>query len=164
MALDQLRDPARIRRPLVFPFRYLAAMANLPDDPRLRAAISDAVDIALDNTPVLPGRMLVCVDNSGSMKWQMGGPNRRGYRRRRRDGEETTAEKPMLQTVTHSHTAAMFAALFKASQQDGESSVGVISFGTGAHYVTGLAPMDSLLRLTEQLAREEGGTSYEANL
>ena len=161
LALEQLRDPARIKRSLVFPYRYLTAMQHAPDEPRIRAAISDAADIALDNAPLLPGRTLVCVDNSGSMSWGAGGPVQVA-RRRQKTGMESQPQT-MLPTVTASHQAAMFAAaLFKAAPQNKDSQVDIITFGDHAKYRRDLNPRDSLLSLTFALIENQGGTSYEA--
>lgn len=173
LALEQLRDPERIRKSLVFPYRFLTAMTSLPDQTRIRAAISDAADIALDNAPLLPGRTLAAIDNSGSMHWSNGRPPQtaRNLRaRQRRDlagaaAEKTnkTQEQPMLPAVTAAHQAAMFAAaLYKAAPQTAECSVDLISFGSAAEYKNGLNPRDSLLSLTTQLIENRGGTSYEA--
>ena len=161
LALEQLRDPARIKRSLVFPYRYLTAMQHTPEVPSIRAAISDAADLALNNAPLLPGRTLVCVDNSGSMSWGAGGPVR--VARRRQSPDKESQLQTMLPTVTASHQAAMFAAaLFKASPQNKESQVEIITFGNNAKYRRNLNPRDSLLSLTFALIENQGGTSYEA--
>ena len=161
LALEQLRDPARIKRSLVFPYRYLTAMQHTPDEPRIRAAISDAADLALNNAPLLPGRTLVCVDNSGSMSWGAGSQVQVA-RRRRKTGKESQPQT-LLPTVTASHQAAMFAAaIFKASPQNKDSQVEIITFGNDAKYRRNLNPRDSLLSLTFALIENQGGTSYEA--
>ena len=161
LALEQLRDPERIKKSLIFPYQFLTAMNNIPEEPRLRAAISDAADLSLSNAPLLPGRTLACVDNSGSMAWsQVGGrPPSRGKSKRL-----TAQPAPaMLPQVTASHQAAMFAAaLFKASPQNQESQVDLLTFGTNAEYRRELNPRDSLLSLTNQLIKDQGGTSYQA--
>lgn len=165
LALEQLRDPARIKKSLVFPYRYLTAMQHTPDDPRIRAAISDAADIALDNAPLLPGRTLVCVDNSGSMHHAVSPAVRaRNINRRMPAGESNVQpDKTILEQVTAAHQAAMFAAaLFKASPQNKESQVDIITFGQDAKYRRDLNPRDSLLSLTFGLIENQGGTSYQA--
>ena len=164
LALERLRDPERIRKSLIFPYQFLTAMNNVPEEPRLRAAISDAADLSLSNAPLLPGRTLACVDNSGSMTWtQVGGrPPGRGKSRK---GNGLTADpvKTMLPTVNAAHQAAMFAAaLFKASPQNRESQVDLLTFGDAAEYRRDLNPRDSLLSLTHRLIKNQGGTSYEA--
>ena len=164
LALEQLRDPARIKRSLVFPYRYLTAMQHMPDDPRIRAAISDAADIALNNAPLLPGRTLVCVDNSGSMHHTVSQNGRAQYLRRRPESQSNgQSNKTMLDQVTAAHQAALFAAaLFKASPQNKDSQVEIITFGNDAKYRRDLNPRDSLLSLTFSLIENQGGTSYQA--
>ena len=164
LALEQLRDPERVRKSLIFPYQFLTAMNNVPEETRIRAAISDAADLSLSNAPLLPGRTLVCIDNSGSMTWtQVGGhPPSRG--KSRKGKLLTTQPAPaMLPQVTASHQAALFAAaLFKASPQNRESQVDVLTFGNDAEYRRDLNPRDSLLSLTDQLIKNQGGTSYQA--
>ena len=164
LALEQLRDPERIRKSLIFPYQFLTAMNNVPEEPRLRAAISDAADLSLSNAPLLPGRTLVCVDNSGSMAWAQVGGRRISLRRSNKSKNATAEATPaMLPQVTASHQAALFAAaLFKASPQNRESQVHLLTFGTDAEYRRDLNPRDSLLSLTNQLIKEQGGTSYQA--
>ena len=164
LALEQLRDPDRIRKSLVFPYQFLTAMNNVPEEPRLRAAISDAADLSLSNAPLLPGRTLACVDNSGSMTWTQVGGRRLTVRKTNKSKPLTAQPAPaMLPQVTASHQAAMFAAaLFKASPQNRESQVDLLTFGDAAEYRRDLNPRDSLLSLTHRLIKNQGGTSYEA--
>ena len=160
LALEQLRDPERIRKSLVFPYQFLTAMNNIPEEPRLRAAISDAADLSLSNAPLLPGRTLACVDNSGSMAWtQVGGrPPSRGKTNK---SKRLTAQPApdMMPQLTAAHQAAMFAAaLFKAAPQNRESQVDLLTFGDHAEYRRDLNPRDSLLSLTQSLIKNQGGT------
>jgi hypothetical protein len=72
-ALEMLVDESLIKKSLVLPFRFSTAYDVVKDlQPQLTArvvmaAISDALDISCNNVPELPGRTLVCVDDSGSM-------------------------------------------------------------------------------------------------
>ena len=68
-----LTDPRRIRKSLVLPFRFTTALealhgANLPNAGQVIAALSEAVDLSLENVPRFEGRTLVALDGSGSMK------------------------------------------------------------------------------------------------
>jgi 60 kDa SS-A/Ro ribonucleoprotein len=68
----QLADPAAVRRALVFPFQFLAAVdalkqGNLPGADRVLDALNQAVDHSLANVPRFEGRTLVALDSSGSM-------------------------------------------------------------------------------------------------
>ena len=71
LALATLTDKARIKKSLVLPFRFMTAMEQFdgPDakSRQVRAALSNALDISVDNVPVLDGTTLVAVDVSGSM-------------------------------------------------------------------------------------------------
>lgn len=74
----RLHDGEAIRRARVFPFQLVATWRAL--DTRvpemLREALRQAMDIALENVPALPGHVYVLVDVSGSM-----GAPVTGYRR-----------------------------------------------------------------------------------
>lgn len=67
-----LTDARLIRRSLVMPFRFTTALealhaADLPNASVVLAALSAAVDIALENVPRFEGKTLVALDGSGSM-------------------------------------------------------------------------------------------------
>jgi len=75
-AIAMLTDETLIRRSLVLPFRFVTALdalqaTNLPRAGEVLAALSDAVDLSLQNVPEFDGRTLIALDGSGSM---MGGP------------------------------------------------------------------------------------------
>jgi len=66
---DRLRDEDVIRKARVMPYQLLAAYKHVSSDiPRkIVDALHDALEIAVDNVPVVEGRTLVVVDVSGSM-------------------------------------------------------------------------------------------------
>lgn len=68
---DRLRDPEAVRRARVFPYQLLVAyrMAEANADvPRVVTdALQDAMEIAVENVPVLRSTIFVCPDVSGSM-------------------------------------------------------------------------------------------------
>jgi len=71
-ACELLTDERLIRKSLVLPFRFSTALealetANVADKRSLVKALNRAVDLSLANVPVLPGRTLVVLDDSGSM-------------------------------------------------------------------------------------------------
>ena len=71
-AAATLTDARLIRRSLVMPFRFTAALealhtANLPNAGVVLAALSAAVDVSLENVPRFEGRTLIALDGSGSM-------------------------------------------------------------------------------------------------
>lgn len=69
--IAQLTDHNKIKRSLVLPFRYFTAIGELQQMAGSRnivKAISDAAEISLDNVPKLPGKNLIAIDVSGSMR------------------------------------------------------------------------------------------------
>lgn len=67
-----LRDANAIKKSLILPFRFMTAASaidNIPgsNDRIILQAISDAVDISLDNLPTFKGNTLIAIDASGSM-------------------------------------------------------------------------------------------------
>ena len=133
-ALQQLIDKKRIRDSLVFPFRFLTAKRSVDNNPKIIAAIDDAIEISLSNIPKLPGKTLVAVDNSGSMSWST----------RERGSDNSPAE-----------IANLFgAALYKSQDLN---TVDVISFGSDAKYIH-LNPRDSLVTMCNHLNVNTGAT------
>jgi 60 kDa SS-A/Ro ribonucleoprotein len=65
----RLRDAETIRRARVFPFQLLSTWRALDQrvPVELREALQDALEIALENLPVLAGKVYVLPDVSGSM-------------------------------------------------------------------------------------------------
>jgi len=67
---ERLRDADAIRRARAFPYQLLAAFraagAEMPG--ALREALQDALEIATENVPSIPGKVYVCPDVSGSMQ------------------------------------------------------------------------------------------------
>lgn len=71
-AIALLTNRHAIKKSLVMPFQLLVAMdaireSDAPQKNRIAAALSQALDISLDNVPKLPGKTLVVLDDSGSM-------------------------------------------------------------------------------------------------
>lgn len=71
-ACELLTDRRLIEKSLVLPFRFTTAMeavqtADIADKRPILKALNRAVDLATANVPVLPGKTLVVLDDSGSM-------------------------------------------------------------------------------------------------
>ncbi len=71
-AAEMLTDKNLIKKSLVLPFRFVTARDEIQKlsgtgTRKIIKALSDAVDISLDNVPELSGRTLVVLDESGSM-------------------------------------------------------------------------------------------------
>jgi len=66
---ERLRDPTAIRRARVFPYQLLSAyfMTSEGVPEVVRDALQDALEVALENVPELPGQIYVLLDVSGSM-------------------------------------------------------------------------------------------------
>jgi hypothetical protein len=73
MALAKIADPDAVRKGRQFPVRYMTAaneVIRTVDDPTARKvgnAIEQALEVSVENVPLLPGDTVVFVDNSGSM-------------------------------------------------------------------------------------------------
>ena len=65
----RLRDPVKIAHARVFPYQLMAAYASTGGSvPReVRDALQDAMEVAIQNVPRLPGKVYVFPDVSGSM-------------------------------------------------------------------------------------------------
>lgn len=75
VALGQLTDEDRILGSKVLPFRYMTAMDAIEDadigrraKQRIMDALGDALDISVQNVPVMDGNTAVLLDVSGSMR------------------------------------------------------------------------------------------------
>lgn len=66
---DRLRDREAIANAGVFPYQLMAARQAASDavPAAVLLALDEALEIALENVPAIPGRVVVCADVSGSM-------------------------------------------------------------------------------------------------
>lgn len=135
----KLRDPEAIRYARVFPFQLLTAYYVASDVPaQIREALQDAMDVALENVPELPGQVVVCPDISGSMDSPITG--KRG-------------------TATTLVRCRDVAALISAALVRRNPSAQVVAFSDQAVPFT-LNPRDSVMTNTERLAKlPSGGTN-----
>ena len=65
--IKKLTDREEVKKSKQLPFRFINAFENVTGDREFSDAISEAMDIAVDNTPELKGDILIAVDSSGSM-------------------------------------------------------------------------------------------------
>jgi len=72
---DKLRDADAITKAGVFPYQLMAAYKAASDEvpPAIRAALQDALEIALSNVPQIDGGVVICPDVSGSMQSPVSG-------------------------------------------------------------------------------------------
>lgn len=98
---DRLRDPRLVAQARVLPYQLMVAYAMATEVPsKVRDALQDAMEIAIQNVPRIEGRVHVCPDVSGSMHSPVtgvrqvrhdGGPL---HRRCRAGGGGRAAEEP----------------------------------------------------------------------
>lgn len=66
-AAKKLTNPEQVKKSRQLPFRFTTAYENVLGNRTLSDAISEAMDLAVSNTPELSGKTLIAVDSSGSM-------------------------------------------------------------------------------------------------
>jgi len=143
---DKLRDLETIRKARVFPYQLLIAYkmtgTDVPNE--LREALQDAMEVAVENVPELPGRTWVFVDVSGSMRSPVTGI-RKGA---------TTA----VQCVD---VAALMAAAILRRNRDSNVLAFNDSVVEGSDRIVNRR--DSVMTIAEKLAgRPSGGTNVSA--
>ncbi|MBU2710015.1 TROVE domain-containing protein [Zooshikella harenae] len=134
---ERLRDERAIKKARVFPYQLMAAYYMAVDDMpnKIMDALQDAMEIALENVPVITGKVYVLPDTSGSMTQSV-----TGYR----PGSSSK--------VRCIDVAALVAAAILAKNPEAE----VIPFATDIHKVK-LNPRDSVLTNATRLAQLGGG-------
>lgn len=134
----RIADEDEIRRSRQFPYQYLAAYLNVTAEvPQpVKGALHRAAEIACGNVPLLPGPVIIGLDVSGSMSSAVTGSRGRGA-------------TSVMRCVD---VAALFAAALLRRNPD---SI-VIPFDTAAYNVR-IDPADSILSLSERLAKYGGG-------
>lgn len=77
MIADRLSDRENVLGARAFPYQLMAAMLNAGSDVpmKVRSALEDAMEIALENVPSITGDTVIAIDVSGSM-----GSSATGYR------------------------------------------------------------------------------------
>lgn len=70
LVANRLRDASQIKKARAFPYQLLAAFkaANGTMPVAITNALQDALEIATENVPDIPGKVYVCPDVSGSMQ------------------------------------------------------------------------------------------------
>ena len=134
---DKLRDADAIAKAGVFPYQLMAAYKAASDEvpPAIRAALQDALEIALSNVPLIDGGVVICPDVSGSMQSPVS-----GYR-----GSATSAMRCI-------DVAALVAAAMLRKNPDAQ----VVPFEV-AVVKCKLNPRDSVMSNAEKLASVGGG-------
>ena len=143
---DRLRDRAQMEQARVFPYQILAAYTatkNAGAMPReIIDALHDAMEIATESVPQIDGRVVICVDVSGSMHSPV-----------------TGVRKGATSSVMCTEAAAVMAASILRRNRGAE----VIVFSSQVHEKARFEPRDSVLTNAERMANEPaGGTNCSA--
>ncbi len=144
---ERLKNRELIEKARQFPYQLFVAWretntnADIPFE--VKDALQDAMEIAIDNVPALPGHGFVCVDTSGSMSSPITGS---GY------GRHTT-----------SVSCVEVAGLIASSVVRKNRSAEIYTFNSGATLVN-LNPRDTVITNTQKLAKAGGGTNISAPL
>jgi len=135
---SRLASAEDIHRSRQFPYQFLAAYLNASGEvpQKIKAALHQAAEIACGNTPVLPGPIVIGLDTSGSMQMAVTGHRGRGATSKMRCVD----------------VAALFAAAILRRNPDSM----IVPFDTRAYDVR-IDPTDSILSLSERLAKYGGG-------
>lgn len=140
----RLRNPELIAKAKVFPYQIMTAFKQA--DPKVpeavRAALREAMEIALHNVPALPGKVAVLVDVSGSMQMSA-----TGYR------------PGATSVVTCVDVAALVASALLAKNDD----TMVFPFDTRVRNVN-ISAKVPVLENAQRLAISGGGTDCSAPL
>ncbi len=142
---NRLRDPAKVRRARCFPYQLLMAYQSADREVplKIREALQDAMEVAIENVPSINGRVYVCPDVSGSMQSPVTG-HRTGA---------TTSTRCI-------DVAALVAAAVLRKNADAE----VLAFSDNVVPCT-LNPRDSVMTNAKKLASlPSGGTDCSAPL
>lgn len=71
VVIPKLTDPAQVAKSRQLPMRFLSAHRASKGSLRWGHALSQALEMSLDNVPHFPGATLILIDTSGSMHTQM---------------------------------------------------------------------------------------------
>jgi 60 kDa SS-A/Ro ribonucleoprotein len=133
---DRLRDEKEIRKARVFPYQLLTAFQNVNAElpMKIQTALQDAMEISVENVPVINGKVIVAPDVSGSMSSPVTG------------GRAHTTKTRCIDV------AALVAASLLRKNPDTE----IMPFDTQIHEVR-LNPRDSIMTNAAILAKFGGG-------
>jgi 60 kDa SS-A/Ro ribonucleoprotein len=134
---ERLRDPDIIHKARVFPYQLMVAYLNVDSGIpiEIQGALQDALDISLDNVPVIDGQVVVAPDVSQSMTSPVTGYN----------GSATTK-------ACCYHISALVAA---AILRKNPGAV-ILPFAEDVRPVR-LNPRDSVVTIADQIGRMNGG-------
>lgn len=144
---DKLKNKELIEKARAFPYQLYVAWREIKDNAEVpfavKDALQDAMELAIDNVPALPGNGFVCVDCSGSMGSPITG---------------STAGRH-----ASSATCVEVAGLIASAVARKNRSAEIYTFDNSAKLVN-LNTRDTVITNTEKLARAGGGTNITAPL
>lgn len=137
LVAERLRDREAVLNSKVFPYQIMTSYLFATNAPqKVRSALQDAMEIAVENTPTIEGSVYVCVDTSGSMT------------------SPITGQRPDATTVVN---CVQVAGLYASCVLRKNGHAKVIPFDTSVHLVD-LNERDTVLTNTQKLNRLGGGT------
>lgn len=146
-----LSDPDLVHASRCFPYQiktaYDTTKTQIPQE--VSNALQDALDASIDNVPTMPGRILICIDISGSMDCSVGGGGK-DY------GITGNASKTTCMDI-----AGLFgAAIFKKNADT------VVKAFSDRLYDVNLNPRDSVATITDMIcgSGSHGGTNLSAGV
>lgn len=146
----RLRNKEDIEKARAFPYQLYAAWDAIQSTSgvpfKVRDALQDAMEIAINNVPEIKGNVQVCVDCSGSMSCPVTGEDSEDGRRH-----------------SSSISCVQVAGLVASSVIRKNPSATVWTFNSDAVRVN-LNPRDTVITNTQKLAKAGGGTNISAPL
>lgn len=137
---DRLRNPEEVRASRNFPYQLLQAWRHVENDMpmEIKLALQDAMEVATENVPELPGNIFIALDISGSMQSEF---------MKRQDGRPTL--------ISALDVAALFAAVLMRKNPRAI----LLPFQTILVPYHKLNPRDSITTLVDNIKRlPSGGT------
>lgn len=153
----RLRDRKEIQRAKVFPYQLLTAYTYAdPEIPHeIRDALHDAMEVAVENVPVLSGNTVVCVDVSGSMHSPVTGSQNSGGTVVRK-GRTFSGGTSKVQCID-------VAALVAASILRRNPRAEILVFSDHVHQNVHVDPRDTVMTNAKKLMKmPSGGTNCSA--
>jgi 60 kDa SS-A/Ro ribonucleoprotein len=137
---ERLRSPSEVRASRNFPYQLLQAWRHVENDMpmEIKLALQDAMEVATENVPEMPGNTFIALDTSGSMQSEF---------MKRRDGKPTQL------------SALDVAALFAAVLMRKNPRAILLPFNDKLYPHHKLNPRDSITTLIDNIKRmPSGGT------
>lgn len=148
---EKLAAADNVRKFNVFPYQLMTAYQNVDGSlpVELRNALQEAMEVAVENVPALPGRTLVAVDCSGSMGSPITG--------RRANVASKTRCVDVAALIACSLLRKNKSTQVVAFDCAGYSRRGDTSSGISGLYLPDLSGFDSVLKNANKLAQYGGG-------